>query len=79
MPCEVIGGAIVCSRSSGKTLGKCRQCWVREATLLCDGPSVSDRGKTCDTPLCRTCAVHVEPNRDFCRDHGTPEKRRLAL
>jgi hypothetical protein len=88
MPCERHGNAIVCSRGSRK-LGKCQECFVREATLLCDGPlpagvvhrrsSIAGADKTCSKALCRSCATHVPPDQDYCRDHADPEKRRLAL
>jgi hypothetical protein len=73
------GFAIACSRGERHKLGKCRVCWHRQATLLCDGPSATARGKTCDTPLCRSCAKPGGPNVDYCPDHDAPEKRRLAL
>jgi len=75
--------AIVCSRGSGKKLGKCQECWLVEATLLCDGPRKNQAGRatggTCDKPLCRGCATSGGPNVDYCRDHKNPASRRLAL
>lgn len=80
MPCERVGNTIVCGgRRGGKKLGKCQECWVREASKLCDGPHPERRGQTCDKPLCSVCAAHVAPDRDYCKDHRNPEKRRLAL
>lgn len=79
MACERVGNAIVCGRSSRKKLGKCGECWVTDATQLCDGPHPTTRGKTCDKPLCRGCALHVAPDRDYCKSHKDPASRRLAL
>lgn len=79
MACERVGNAIVCTRTSRKQLGRCRECWVQTATLLCDGPSKSARGKTCDKPICRACATAGGHNVDYCRDHASPENRRLSL
>lgn len=45
----------------------CAYC-SRVHTKLCDfkmGP-----GKTCDAPLCTSCTVHTEPDRDICRIHA---------
>jgi len=33
---------------------------------LCDGPSASDRRKTCDAPLCAACAHRAGGDLDFC-------------
>ena len=88
MPCDVRDNEIICSRGRRK-LGKCGECFVRDATLLCDGPlpsgvvhrrsSIAGADTTCSKPLCRECATHVAPDADYCRDHADPEKRRLAL
>lgn len=77
MACEVHGNAIVCGHGRrASSLGLCRECRQREATQLCDGPlpagilhrrsSVPGGDTTCSTPLCRDCAHHVGPDRDFC-------------
>lgn len=79
MTCERVGAAIVCSRRSRKSLGKCTECWINEATKLCDGPSATARGKTCDKPLCQRCATTGGANVDYCKTHNTAEKRKLAL
>jgi hypothetical protein len=88
MPCDVHGNTIICSRGSRKSLGKCQECWVREATRLCDGPlprgivhrrsAVAGADKTCSKPLCTPCATTVGDH-DYCSEHRDPEKRRLAL
>jgi hypothetical protein len=88
MPCDVHGNTIICSRGS-RRFGKCAECGIGEATLLCDGPlprgmvhrrsSVPGADKTCSKPLCRSCATHVPPDQDYCREHAAPENRRLAL
>ncbi len=69
MACEVVrlpGGqtAIVCGPR--KRIRPCAYCSA-PGVVLCDheiGP-----GKTCDVPMCRAHAKHVEPDRDYCRLH----------
>lgn len=83
VPLDGGGYAIVCraGRTSGgraKPLGTCQVCHFKKAEVLCDGPEPAHR-KTCDLPMCRSCAKHEEPNRDFCPQHDAPEKRRLSL
>lgn len=46
------------------------------ATLLCDGPVAV--GKTCDRPICVSCATHDGPDRDYCRDCARDWPGRLA-
>jgi hypothetical protein len=78
--CERVGNTIICARGGRKSLGLCRECWIHEATRLCDGPSAEHRGKTCDKPLCTTCARKgPTADVDYCRAHDTADKRRLAL
>ncbi len=73
MPCRATslpggGYAIVCTR--GKRPIMCSICG-RPGNKLCDFPLTGEKaGKTCDRPLCAKCAVHVEPNTDFCRTHA---------
>lgn len=86
--CYVRGGVIFCSRGQRSRIGKCQECWVNEATVLCDGPlprgvvhrrsSIPGADKTCSRPLCRSCATQVG-DRDYCSEHRDPEKRRLSL
>ncbi|MTI61850.1 MAG: hypothetical protein FH762_18030 [Firmicutes bacterium] len=59
---------------------RCHFCGRREATLLCDkvkgeiraidlgGPGVLSNGVvTCDKPICRECATHID-GADYCPD-----------
>lgn len=79
MPCKtiVMGDGvtvIACSRGQSRKRCKCG----RPADLLCDFPlSGAKSGKTCDMPICRSCATRVGPNRDYCPAHArmTAEKR----
>jgi hypothetical protein len=85
MGCEPVGNTIICSRGGR---AKCQECGIREGTLLCDGPlpagivhrrsSVPGADKTCSKRICPTCATST-PTGDYCKDHATPESRRLAL
>lgn len=56
-----------------------RHCWTCKRLLktwkLCDFPA--GKGKTCDRVLCDACAVHREPDTDYCPQHAalTPEGR----
>jgi len=72
MPCKTIvmgDGVHVIACSRGGTQKRC-QCG-RAATKLCDYPLRGrKKGKTCDAPLCDTCAVSVGPDRDYCRPHA---------
>lgn len=56
-----------------KSTGPCSKCG-EPGDLLCDGPHPSGMrsgGKTCDKPLCRSCAVSIRyVNVDFCPEHG---------
>ena len=48
----------------------CKYC-SRPATLLCDWPLTGEKaGQTCDTHMCRNCALHREPDKDYCRPHA---------
>ncbi len=73
MSCEVIrtprGGKIfVCARGERKQI--CALCKQREAHYLCDHPVGTKRkAKTCDRPLCETCAVETGPNTHKCFVH----------
>lgn len=80
MPCipfkhTMKDGAVVtgfiCTSGSGK---RCAICG-RPSTKLCDG--LKRDGKTCDLPLCRRCAVHVDPDKDYCAAHD-PSKRKCS-
>jgi hypothetical protein len=38
---------------------------------LCDFPLTgSKQGKTCDRSVCSKCAVHRDPDTDYCPPHG---------
>jgi hypothetical protein len=66
---QVVG--IACSR------GPDRRCKCgRRMTRLCDfALSGKKAGKTCDAPLCDSCAVRVGPDRDLCGAHAAHEKK----
>lgn len=74
MPCHHVklpGGvtAIVCGsrRLSGKPCVGCG----RPSTKLCDYPMRGVKaGQTCSRPVCDKCAVHQDPDVDFCPTHG---------
>ena len=58
--------AIVCGRGQRRRKS-CVQCG-QPSEVLCDHRNGD--GRTCDAPLCRTCARHVGRNRDYCRAHA---------
>lgn len=64
-----VGVAIVCGGRRPRPR-PCAYCGEPSA-FLCDGPRrhYAGRTATCDRPLCRTHAIHVPPNRDFCKEH----------
>ncbi|HYE73568.1 MAG TPA: DUF4326 domain-containing protein [Blastocatellia bacterium] len=68
MICEIveIGGhkGFVCS--SGRRAARCKFC-QGSFDLECDYPT---RGGTCDARMCRACALHIEPNEDYCPTHA---------
>jgi hypothetical protein len=75
MPCRTYrsedgkGAAILCGR--GPLPKMCVVCFQRYSSKLCDFPLTgSKKGKTCDRPLCQSCAVHKEPNTDYCPTHA---------
>lgn len=83
MPCRYVtlpggGSAIVCGR--GLRPKACSVCG-RPSSKLCDFPLKGEKaGKTCDRPLCDKCAVHRDPDTDFCPAHARLiEEGRLAL
>ena len=68
------GYAIVCTRGGQK-----RCVCGRPSEKLCDFPLTGAKyGKTCDRPLCRFCAVHSEPDTDYCQPHATLLEKRKA-
>ncbi len=70
---ETEGGAtIICILQRGSHRHRrrrlCAACGFRVSSLLCDYPRADRRG-TCDKPLCRTCAVQIAPEVDYCPGH----------
>lgn len=68
MPCydiELPGGArgVVCARGRRR---RCCHCGKLGATLLCDGPVAVK--KTCDRPICSSCATSGGADVDYCQD-----------
>ena len=62
---RVVG--FICSRGPARNGPPCCGCGAKGTTLLCDGaPPPGSRKRTCDAPICRSCAAHVGPNRDLC-------------
>ena len=54
----------------------CSVCGVKTRRYrLCDYRIVNRKLKTCDAPLCTACAVHREPDTDYCPLHAAGERR----
>lgn len=72
MACEKIqfadgNFAIVCGVRRPKRYCSCG----KPADFLCDFPlSGKKAGKTCDKPVCKTCRLHISPDKDYCRVHA---------
>lgn len=67
MPCTLIDkNTIVCQRGV-QARAKCVSCH-RPHTKLCDFEIAP--GKTCDAPLCGSCATSGGTNVDYCREHA---------
>jgi len=68
---KVVG--IACSREQRRTCSTpgCHN----TAPLLCDYP-VTRKGKpaTCDRPTCKSCALHVGKDVDYCAVHARQHK-----
>jgi Protein of unknown function (DUF4031) len=62
---------IVCTRNGGGAR-KCTSCQAfRHDIRLCDWPLHGAKsGETCSRVVCTRCAVHVEPDLDYCAAHG---------
>jgi len=58
--------AIIC----GTKAKVCRFCRKRFAKFLCDWKIPGGNGKTCDAPMCRSCAINVGPEKDLCPPHA---------
>lgn len=41
----------------------------KPSAMQCDYPLLADTIQICDRHLCRDCAVRVEPNRYYCKEH----------
>lgn len=70
MPCyhiQLPGGGTALVRMQAPRRKLCPFCRKRQATQLCDFPV--GKGKTCDRPICKECAVVVDPDRDHCPTH----------
>lgn len=73
MPC------IPFSDASGKVQGLIcgpglrKRCYLcgQPHEVLCDArlPGRTGRAATCNRPLCRACAYHMEPDTDYCQAH----------
>jgi hypothetical protein len=58
----------------------CSVCGVKARHYkLCDYPIANRARKTCDAPLCTSCAVHHEPDTDYCPVHAAASEGRLKL
>lgn len=69
----VVGVGFACTRGD-RRIRPCSSCG-QASTLLCDEPlRGSKKGKTCDAPLCRGCAVEVGPDRHLCPPHARATK-----
>jgi hypothetical protein len=92
MACETLddgkgGTYIVCMRRVRSK--RCLDCGRSGAAFLCDGPKTPLRyprksgSRTCDKPICQTCATEVGPDRHVCREHvrtgAAPEQTELGL
>lgn len=72
-------GTIICARGR-RGQQRCKFCRQRIATKLCDFRiNVGDVGhtRTCDAPMCSTCATSIRHEVDYCPDHAklsTPAK-----
>jgi hypothetical protein len=66
MPCYSVRNALVCTR--GTPAQRCVVCRTTRDLKLCDGPHPTKRDpkRTCDAPVCRHHALHVDPDWDFC-------------
>lgn len=80
MLCEVVDlgdgrRAILCGVRR-RPLQMCAVCRTRPSERLCDGRV--GRGRTCDKPLCATCAIS-RGKRDYCSSrHAPPEQLKLG-
>ncbi|OHD24494.1 MAG: hypothetical protein A2Y38_07665 [Spirochaetes bacterium GWB1_59_5] len=82
MPCIPLktadgAGGFMCGR---REAARCIQNCGRAATLLCDFPIQNEPGvyKTCDRPLCASCAHEMGPDRHYCRVHWEYQRAKEA-
>jgi hypothetical protein len=76
MPCTPIklsDGTVMIARGRSPRR-RCSACGIHWADLACDEPDERHRSGTCDRPLCSGCAVHVEPDNDYCPTHETQQQ-----
>lgn len=76
MGCEVVrfGGGVVgfmCGPRRGARPHQCQNCLKRRSSKQCDFKM--SEFKTCNRYLCEACAVHRDPDSDYCPTH--PEAR----
>jgi hypothetical protein len=70
MPCHDVklpGGGAAFVRTSGHRTPKCQFCKERPGVKQCDYPIGA--GRTCDASVCTECALHLEPDNDYCPIH----------
>lgn len=68
MPCDHIGGAIVCTRGRRH---RCSTC-LKPSTFQCDwkvGKTGAGKPKTCDRHICAAHAQQVGTDKHLCPDH----------
>jgi hypothetical protein len=68
-----VGSVHVCRQARRKP--KCKGCGAA-AERLCDWKT--GKGKTCDAPVCSSCSVSPEPEKDLCPVHAGTFRRWLV-
>jgi len=62
--------AMMCSRGR-RPARRCVVCFTTKDIKLCDFPLRGEKtGQTCDRPVCRWHAHHIEPDCDLCPAHA---------
>lgn len=62
--------AIVCHDRSRQRKQQCSVCGLKVTNVkLCDFRR-TEQDATCDAVLCRACAVHQNPDTDYCPHHA---------
>lgn len=78
-PCNTFngpGGTKIIACGGRAPRRRCSICHELGADKLCDFPVEGSNptvARTCDKPLCNKCAVHREPNQDYCPGHVVTE------